>query len=419
MPFQKGGSPFLYDDTTRDIIGVRDLDGREAYFALSRTAARAGRAAAAEPPQQLGPLSMELAPAADVPTITYPASSGYGGSAISNTDSRFTYWGGVSIVPDTDNGFGQLKSLSSSSVYVAGQPFFSEYGFDGTTLTIRMGCDATKTEWHLWVDGKLASTTTEPYEATTGTIDLTMVFAAARPRIITTLGSWGAHKYTAGAATDTIWGVTRSKGRRVALIADSWGNSRDSEFMTGCMYRLALSLGYSDIMPSMQGGTGYYNPGPINQGRRCFADRFDDELGGQDCTDYIVLGSINDLPSALSGVARADVKVKMAELFSKIYTESPNARVFVCGPQYVNPSLTANYAALEAELQEVLTGRFPKAVYVSSAGWLTGTGKVGTLAGSGNRDIYRASDGDHTSSPEGDIYWALRMRSALCAAGDF
>ena len=33
MTFQKAGSPFLYDDATGDIVGVRDADGGDSYFA--------------------------------------------------------------------------------------------------------------------------------------------------------------------------------------------------------------------------------------------------------------------------------------------------------------------------------------------------------------------------------------------------
>ena len=33
MPYQKGNSPFLYDDVTGDIVGVKDADGGDSYFA--------------------------------------------------------------------------------------------------------------------------------------------------------------------------------------------------------------------------------------------------------------------------------------------------------------------------------------------------------------------------------------------------
>lgn len=360
-----------------------------------------------------GVLSLDLAASSDVPTITYPASSGWGASAIACTDSRFTYWGGVSIIPNT-GAFGQMVSLSTSGENA--QPFFWEFGFDGLTVVIRAGVDVNKTKWLLWVDGKLAKADADYYVATTGTRDITITFAAKKlgGRVLTFLGSWGAHKITPGAATDTVYQVTRSKGRRVALIGDSWGRT-SSDFMDGVFYHLALSLGYSDIIPSMQGGTGYYNPGPAGDNRRNFSDRFAAEVAPAACTDFIVGGSINDLPSSLPGVARGDVQAKMAQLYALIFSSQPNARVYAFGTQYVRSTLTSTYDSQDAELRAAISGL--PVTLVSTSGWFTGTGKVDALANDGNRDIYRAADGDHPASPDGVRYWAARVKQAFIAAG--
>jgi hypothetical protein len=36
MPYLKQGTNFLYDNTTNDIVGVRDADGGENYFPIMR-----------------------------------------------------------------------------------------------------------------------------------------------------------------------------------------------------------------------------------------------------------------------------------------------------------------------------------------------------------------------------------------------
>jgi len=352
--------------------------------------------------QRKGPLSMDLALAADVPTITDVNSAGWGATAVACDDPRFTYWGGANIAPDTGS-FGQIKSKSSSS-WVGNQPFFTEFGLDGTSVVIRAGVDAGKQKWMLWVDGKLAQASPDFMSATTGTRDITLTFAAARPRVITILATWGAHKYTVP-TTGSMYKVTRSKGRKIALIGDSWGDEA-GEFLDGWGYHAALSLGYTDILPSFQGGTGYHATGTAGQGRRSFLGRFADEIGAYGYEDVIVNGSINDLPSALPGVARADV-IQSAEAFFDV--ASRNGQLIVFGCQYIDPTLSASYAALDAELQGALTGR---GQFYSSNGWLTGTGRVGTTSGSGNRDIYRKADGNHPT-PAGSRYWAARMSALI------
>lgn len=350
-----------------------------------------------------GPLSMDLTHADDVPTITYPVSAGWGGTALSCTDSRITYWGGAAIAPD-NAAFGQMKSKSSSS-FVGNQPFFTEIGYDGTVLVLRAGVDVNKQKYLVWVDGKLAQASSEFLSATSGTIDITLTFSTARPRVITFLSTWGVHKITP-ATNSTVWKVDRSKGKKLALFGDSWGDI-SGEFLSGWGYRLALQLGYSDIVPSFQGGTGYYATGTAGQGRRSFIGRFADEVGAYGFDDVIVNGSINDLPSALPGVARADVIAQMSAFYD--VAAATGKRIFVFGTQYVDSTLDATYAAQDLEIQQALDGR---GEFFSSTGWLTGTGKVGATTGSGNRDLYRDATGNHCTEA-GYRYWSHRQLGAM------
>lgn len=350
-----------------------------------------------------GPLTQKQAESKHIPLITYPASSGWGPSAISAEDPRFTRWGGFNIVPETQNGFGQIQSLSGS--FDGSYPFFREFGFDGDTIAIRAGVDTGKQTWYLWVEGELTSLS--GYTAEAGVRDITLVFPSAEPRIISILACWGEHYITTGSETDTIWKVSRSKGRRAALITDSWGRA-ESDPLLGWPYRLALSFGYSDICPSMQGGTGYYNPGPAGQGRQNFSDRLEDQVLALQPDDVFIGGSINDLPGALPGVDRSAVKSNMRSVFSRI--KSIKARLFVIGTQYVDPNNTVVCDAQDSELEEVLS-EFGESL-VRTKGWLTGEGKITSKTGTGNRDKYRLADGDHLNIAGGN-YWANRITAVV------
>ena len=352
-------------------------------------------------------LSMSLAPAYDVPTITYPISSGWGSLAIDATNSRFTYWGGANI---GQNEFGKKQSLSTSE-YLFTQPFFNEFGFDGSTLIIRAGVDSGKTKWYLWVDGLLAATSNTPYSAPgSATYDITIEWPTSRPRTITILKTWGEQMITPGSITNTIYKITRNKGRKLGIIGDSYGKS-DGNALDGNAYKLALSLGYLDICPSLQGGTGYYATGAAGQGRRSFGGRFADEIASYGFDDIIVTGSINDLPIALPGVLRSDVLSAIRDFYSKVFSANSKARVHCFGCQYPDPTKTATYDALNAEIFSVIS-EFPAVNFYSTSGWLTGTGKSGSVANNGNRDIYRHSDGDHMTDI-GYSYFAERQKLSI------
>ncbi|MDD0814295.1 hypothetical protein PSQ39_06595 [Curvibacter sp. HBC28] len=353
------------------------------------------------------PLSMNLlAPSTDVPTISYAASSGWGALGIYATDARITYWGSAQgVAPDNTNGFGQMKSLSTSQ-YVGALPFFHEYGFDGSSLTIRAGVDSGKQKFFVWVDGRLAATSTAAYSATAGTTDIVLTFGAAKPRVITFLSTWGPHVITPGSATNTVWKVTRPKGRRAAFVTDSWGSMDQGDALDGWAYKLALAAGYCDIIPSGQGGTGYYASGTAGQGRRSFSARLHDEVLVAAPDDIFVGGSINDLPSALPGVNRSLVTAAITSFYSQIAASAPRARVYAFGVQYVRPDLTATYAALEAEFAAA-TSAYPFVQRISTQGWLTGTGNASATAGDGNRDVYRDSTLDHCTNA-GYSYYAQR-----------
>jgi hypothetical protein len=52
-------------------------------------------------------------------------------------------------------------------------------------------------------------------------------------------------------------------------------------------------------------------------------------------------------------------------------------------------------------------------VHVDGSGWFTGTGKIGSPAGDGNRDIYLGSDGVHEKDPEASRFLALHLAFAI------
>lgn len=415
------GFGWLEDDVTGDPAGVRrHRDGKEFNIPLVETDPVTGGVDLSSgvspiliselPQQEKGPLSMELAAPEDVPTITYAASSGYGSNVVDRLDTRITYWGGPAIASKTTGGFGQMWSPSTSLSYVAGLPFFHEYGYDGAALVIRAGIDSGKQKWYLWVDGRLAATSKTPYSATAGVQDITITWATARPRVITFLSAWGVHKITLDSAMRTVWKVSRKKGRKLAIVGDSWGKS-EGDALAGWGYQAALSLGYSDIVISTQGGTGYYATGTAGQGRRSFSGRFADEVLAYGFDDLIVNGSINDLPAALPGVSRADVIAGIKSFYDAVFAANPKARVWTFGCQYIDPTKTANYAAMDVEISGVVS-QFKNLKLFSSSGWMTGTGKSGTTVGDGNRDLYRSSDGDHCTDA-GYTYWAGRQVSEI------
>jgi len=67
MPYLKQGTNFLYDNTTNDIVGIKDADGGEKYFPIMRNEPTYAGATAA--------VSI-VAPAATFTTLSYEDSSG-------------------------------------------------------------------------------------------------------------------------------------------------------------------------------------------------------------------------------------------------------------------------------------------------------------------------------------------------------
>jgi hypothetical protein len=163
MPYLKQGTNFLYDNTTNDIVGVKDADGGENYFPIMRNEPTYAGATAA--------VSI-VAPAATFTTLSYEDSSGSvrltsaGVHGLTNAVAqnklvRVTWAGGTGV-----NGLYTVTDVSVTTKITInyphaaglGTPTVTVVGNDITLVSATIPANAIKLGMELEIDALFAMT---------------------------------------------------------------------------------------------------------------------------------------------------------------------------------------------------------------------------------------------------------------------
>lgn len=389
------------------------------------------------------------APSGNVPTITT-------GSAYTVTEGYYTALPGDLI---TEVGSRGIFNNSNSYLTVVGYGHIPGLDFylNGDTVEIGLNAQTASTPIWIFVDGQ--PTTTAPVNQITVNNTLytmKLTFPSVARRRIEIFGYYVRGWYGARATYANLISPSPRKPV-VCFVGDSYyaGSDASSPFESAPFFMSRL-LGVECANASF-GGTGYVTAGSFNMfgstERQTLVKNFNPEL-------ILIQGTVNDTGKAGIGDAAAAT-------YKAFATVAPDVPIIVFGAQPTNAETTisantsANIAAVKAAAEAApnviafydmigTAGGLPPvwastgqtynlgdrtihngAVYewrstvagnVSSPGtsgkWglvsyaLTGTGRVGAVAGNGTRDTYLYTDNVHPTAPA-NVALGLRQIEAI------
>jgi len=336
-------------------------------------------------------------------TVSSLANPGTAGSAVST--GKFTYLGcgGITQSGTTYPIYNYVKSTHLTTTLSNTNAISVEFGFDGTQVEILTygGGGAMLVS----VDGEYVSATPVSVPADGNPYHCLYTFATRSTRIIRielTNLYFGGVKV---GPNDTVW-AAGGGGPKCVFVGDSFVEGTNSTLGLGMVVHFRERIGWPNTIASGVGGTGYINPG--SGGRVKFIDRITNDVINQTPDVVIVAGGLNDTSSTAGDTATA-----AAAYFAALRSGLPNAQLICMGP--MNPTATssatgAHETAIFAAVAPYVRGTVAQA----SAGWITGTGKVGATTGTGNRDLLISSDGTHPS-PAGHEMFGARIAEAVRA----
>ena len=350
-------------------------------------------------------LSYDRAPAEDIPTVTDPHAPDYSNAIVSLAlnSPRFRMFG-ARVFAQTDalwwwnNSAQAVPSLNSH--------FFFEFITDASWFKMRVNplTYDSKAKYMMWVDGKMCWPDLQQSGNSIHAIKFEWATAKTR-RIVMLAAGVGQLSFpeycSISAPADPL-------GPRYMAVGDSYGTGAD-----GWQFRLGAMLGYKDMHKSGEGGTGYVQ---TNTPRVSFLDRIDAEVIAARPDDVFFLGSLNDMaqsPDAVYANARA--------CYSKIAAALPNARIWVAGPQWPSSAANTQKDAIEDAVRRACSEVSAVKAYVSTKGWILGTGSVSandTSSTLNNCNTVVAADLTHLV-PAANNWYARRLADAFQAAGHY
>jgi lysophospholipase L1-like esterase len=374
------------------------------------------------------------------PTLTYSAagtsaatigtqSSIANGALVAWTDSRFRYLGGT---PEayTSAGHGTdvatvvlTDAYQGNGVLRADRQWWVEFDFEGTAFEILEY--ANTSQWsNIYVDGLpvAADPVQQSGALTGGSLYLRRVDFGVRGKhtikvLFEAMLFGGIYKANA----DTLQAPTMGDSLTVLHIADSYGASgidgssdHTHRVNNNYVFRMARRLGIANIWNDSIGGTGVVNS------QSATVPVYLDRLSRWPTTADLVVVQASKNDSALITAATltgAALQAATVVLLQAIRARYPNAYVVVLG--IVKPG-TANADEVIANTKTgaaVTQMGDSRILFVDTltAGWFTGTGKVGSTTNDGNADTCLASDGSHPST-EGHVVLGDFAAAAISAA---
>jgi lysophospholipase L1-like esterase len=213
--------------------------------------------------------------------------------------------------------------------------------------------------------------------------------------------------------TYSLWPSHFPLGPKVIVIGDSYtfgtGSSPSFASWEFESYNMLLRpyLGWWDMRPSGVGGTGYLNNGGS---LFTFRQRVQADVISRNPDIVIMQGSSND-----QSFTPTQVQTEAELLYAQIRAGLPSAILIVLSVFECDGSPTAANQANHTAINAAAATYAHLTIDPMTAGWFTGTGRVGATNGTGNADRYQYSDSIHPSA-DGHAYIARRIAAEISAA---
>ena len=202
-------------------------------------------------------------------------------------------------------------------------------------------------------------------------------------------------------AQDSLFAPKRDDVIKAAWMSDSYGQTMSSDGIATLPALTCDMLGWR-VAASVEGGSGYDQPNPATTIAN-FKERVPDIIAAN--PDVVILAGGHNI---------RDVNTEeqaIRDTINTIKAGLPGVPIFAFGAFYGSAPGESGYTAENAKIEAVCaeTG----ATYLSTSGWVNGTGKDGTPANNGNADILIKSDGIHPMAGIGGDFFAARCADAI------
>lgn len=317
---------------------------------------------------------------------------------------------------------GDAFSVVNTSYLTAGQtfpglsirdPYSVSFGFDGLVCGIQV-TSAPGHYYRVIVNDQLVGTwggTAGPGGGAVKYIYVTFASAGNNRIRVDSVSSDIANIFVG--PNDSIWALG-TRGPKCLIVADSYvgGAGTPTTGYTGASswaWTFGEQMGWDNVIPAGIGGAGWIvrNGSGVNGGVNNIQDR---AAGIVSMAPDIVIFTAGKNDSGQTTTAMSNA---VASVLSTVSAGLPNALMVVTGPMFpgaaTNRTADATWTPMENAIFSGCSG-FSKAITArtANAGIFTGTGKAGSLSGTGNGDIYIQSDGTHPNQAGCD-YAGYRM----------
>ena len=366
------------------------------------------------------PNSGRALPAVMTSTPTVAIGSGGAASTISGavnlpyTTPLVRFLGGHPAVRYSQAGYYQNATLPDSSGIQ--NPFAVEFMHDGQYVEWSAKDAGTSAYYRIMVDGQYVTAAPQAgRNAADGANYRVKISFASRAirRIRIELAYMPFGGLDVG-PNDTVW-LPPAPRRRAMILSDSYGvGSGSAGYVDTFWQPMAQILGWDDPWPNAENSTGYLNPG--GGGKETFGTRLAATVVPYSPDVLVVWGGMNDTTTVNAAYTTSALGAACTALYDAIATSLPNCLLYVVGVPQPSASVPAAQSAANAAIITAASAHSKVRGVVDPTGWITGTGKVGSTTGTGNADLYTASDGVHPS-PAGHAYLASRIAAALIGLG--
>jgi len=258
------------------------------------------------------------------------------------------------------------------------QMMVAEFLFDGTVFEVILR-QFSGTQYRIMVDGEYVTQYPQTLGGTANSYGQVKVTFADRQvrrirfEVVTTGSSWFGISHQ---INDTCLATT-APDRRLVVCGDSYGGGATSSAI-GCFPTyLGHALGFRDVVNTSVGGSGWSG----------LSARRTTDIINQAPTDLVIALGHND-------TAGAALTTAVTDNLTAIRAALPNLRsLFVVGPIF-RGGAAASYTTISDNIE---SGCGSLATFVDTIDnpIFTGTGRVGATSGTGNSDLYIASDNVH------------------------
>jgi len=204
----------------------------------------------------------------------------------------------------------------------------------------------------------------------------------------------------------TAWTATApARPTRAVFLGDSFTSGVGDPNMRSYAYDVADLLGWECVNAGVS-STGYTTDGGVS-GATNFAGRVP-TIAAERPDAVVILGSVNDFAN------RAALQAPAAACFAALAAALPSVPVYVFGVQRMGGGENAYLDEMDAAIGAAAAAAPTVVGFWRTAGWISGTGKVGTFVGDGNADTYVTADGHPTE--RGHRNYGARIAAAIAGA---